>query len=121
MYDKLKQIWNWIKNHIVLIGIGILSLLTLGKYAADRRDDKRAADRDYREREREAEIINQRIERTTELESEFLGDCKDRLEEIGEQLGAAEDTVGRIEQSNVTAEQAIAELRKRFAEDKDKK
>ena len=117
--ETIKRIWNWIKGHIVLIGVGVVSILTLGKYAADRRDDKRAADRDYCKRERETEIINQRIERTTELESEFLGDCKDRLEECEQRIGAAEDTAERLTESNITAEQAIEELRRRMHEDQD--
>lgn len=109
MWEKTKK---WIKDFGGWIVACALFIVTLGKYTADRINDKRTADRNYSDREREAEVINQRLERTAELESEFIEECEEHIE-------SARNTADRIEQSTVTAEQAIEELRRRFAEKKD--
>lgn len=108
------KIWNWIKDHIVLIGIGILSILTLGKYAADRRDDRSTVSRDNAEREREINNQSERVERTIEVSEEFVEECRECIE-------SAEDTVERLQDRSATVESAAEEIRRRLAQAKDEK
>lgn len=112
--ETIKRIWNWIKDHVVAVGVGIVSIITLCDYYIHRRADERTAVWGYRDRAADAERLGNRIERTTELESEFIEECEEHIE-------SARDTADRIEQSTISAEQALAELRRRFAEDQDKK
>ena len=114
-----KKIKDWIKKFGGWIVAGISALFLICDYAIHRRNDERTAVWGYRDRAADAERLSNRIERTTELESEFINDCEGRLEEVEQHLGAAEGAADRISESNLSAEQALAELRKRFAEDKD--
>lgn len=112
MWEKVK---SWFKKFGGWVVTGIGSIFIIWRVYTNHRAQQRAVDRDYRERELETERLNQRIKRTTELESEFLESGREELEECSEHIRAAEDTTDRLEQSNYTAEQAIEELRRRFS------
>lgn len=111
MWNKIK---SWIKKFGGWIIAGISALFLICDYYIHRRNDERTAIWGYRDRTADAERLGNRIERATELESEFVEECEEHIE-------SARDTADRIEQSAITAQQALAELRRRFAEDQDKK
>ena len=114
MWQKIK---SWFKKFGVWAVTALFGLWAIIRICANRISQQRAVNRDYCKREQEAERIHQRIDNTTRISEELIDDCSDRLEEVEQCLDAVEDTTRGLSESNVTAEQAIEELRKRFSKD----